>query len=709
MSTATTDELVAASRARNRPRPPNPVGFWLTVWGAPALAAAFLVVKLVTEPLPPLASVSGTTWVALALAVVLILGGELLPVLGTRFKDPTGVSWSTPFAFALLVAFDAVPAVAMLTVATLLSGLLDRHAPFRLAFNAGQYGLSLLAADAVLHAFGVEASLDRPWHPTSLLELLVCLLAAMAYFVVNEVVVSFVIGQMTGAGFWAEFRSTIAFEISVNGAQLALGPMVAALMVVSPLMTVLAVIPVAAIHLSAAGQMKNAWAAEHDELTGLANRLQFNRATRKALRALSESDAGGHLALLLLDLDRFKEVNDVLGHATGDRVLQEVAARLTEALPDAELVARLGGDEFTVLVQVPDQASAVAAGEAIGELLRRPYTHDGGQLIDIDASVGIAMAPEHGLDLETLFSRADVAMYHAKREQLGCAVYDPRATGGSITRLGILGSLRRALELDELYLDYQPKIDLVGRHLVGVEALVRWRHPSGVTIPPDEFIPAAEQSGLMPQVTGAVLQMALAQCAAWRLEGLEAPVAVNVSLRDLLETGFVSDVAGMLRRHGIPPSLLTLEVTERVLASDLASARRAMVELNRLGVVLSMDDFGTGWSSLLMLRTLPVDEVKLDRSFVSRAVDSDMDQAIVAKVAELAHALGLTVVAEGVETAEVLERLAALGCDQAQGWHVARPMAGDAVVGWSRALAERAERAERLRVGAVVPAQLPRS
>ncbi len=705
MSTATTDELVAASRARNRPQPLDPIAFWATVWGAPALAAALVAWKLVTDPLPTPDLVSGTTWVALASAVVLILGGELLPVIGTRFKDPTGVSWSTPFAFALLIAFDALPAVILLTIATLLSGLLDRHAPFRLAFNAGQYGLSIFAADAVLHLFGVRASLDQPWHPSSPFELLVCLLAAVAYFLVNEVVVSFVIGQMTASGFWNEFRSTLLFEISVNGSQLAMGPMVAAMMVVSPLMTILAVIPVAAIHLSAAGQMKNEWAALHDDLTGLANRSQFNGTTRKALRTLAEG-GGQQLAILLLDLDRFKEVNDVLGHATGDRVLQEVASRLTEALPAAELVARLGGDEFTVLLEVPDAAAAVAAGEAIGEVLRRPYTHDGGQLIDIDASVGIAMAPEHGLDLETLLSRADVAMYTAKREQLGCAVFDPTAAAVSITRLGILGSLRRALELEELYLEYQPKIDLASRHLVGVEALVRWRHPSGVTVPPDEFIPAAEQSGLMPQVTDAVLEMALTQCAGWRRQGLEAPVAVNVSLRDLLEPDFVDGVAARLRRHAIPPSMLTLEVTERVLAHDLAGARRSMVQLKNLGVVLSMDDFGTGWSSLLMLRTLPVDEVKLDRSFVSRAVDSDMDQAIVAKIAELAHALGLTVVAEGVETAQVLDRLTTLGCDQAQGWHVARPMAADVVVAWSE---QWLSSPQRLRVDAVVPAQLPRS
>lgn len=687
MSTATADELVAANHARNRPQPPDPVGFWSTIWGAPAVGAALVAWQLAAGALPVPDDISGTTWLALGVAVVLILGGELLPVLGVRFKDPTGVSWSTPFAFAVLLAFGALPAVLLLASATLLSGAIDRHAPFRLAFNAGQYALSLFAAAGVMHLAGVHASLAEPWYPSSLRDVLLCLLAGVAYFVVNEVVVSYVVGQMVDSSFWEEFRSTLKFEISVNGAQLAMGPMVAAMLAVSPLMTVLAVIPVAAIHLSAAGQMESAWAAEHDDLTSLANRTKFNATTRKALRALAESaDPTRGLAVLLLDLDRFKEVNDVLGHATGDLVLQEVATRLSDALPDAELIARLGGDEFTVLLEAPDAATALEAGNRIVEHLRRPYTHDGGHLIDIDASVGIALAPTHGRDLETLLSRADVAMYHAKREQLGCFVYDSSSTAGSVTRLGILGSLRRALELQELYLHYQPKIDVTRRRLVGVEALVRWRHPSGVDVPPDEFIPAAEQSGLMPQVTDAVLEMALTQCGEWGRHGLQIPVAVNVSLRDLLEPDFVAEVSTKLRRHRIPAALLTLEVTERVLANDLDQVRVAMAQLTALGVGLSMDDFGTGWSSLLMLRDLPVTEVKLDRSFVSRATDSEMDEAIVAKVAELAHALRLTVVAEGVETGEVLDRLGVLGCDQAQGWHVARPMAADAVVEWCAGL-----------------------
>ncbi len=687
MSTATPDELVAVSRARNLPDPLQPLQFWGLVWAVPLLAVPLTVWLGFHEPLTRLADVSRDSLVALSLALLLILGGEVLPMFGRRFKDPTGVSWATPFAFAVLIAFDALSAVLLLVVATIVSGLIDRQGLFRLAFNAGQYTLSLLAAQAVLSAFGVRASLAEPWYPHSVGEAAVCLLAGAAYFVVNETLVSAALAALRGDSLFTELRQTLKFEISVNGAQLALGPLVATLMVVSPVLTLLAVIPVIAIHLSAAGSMATAWAASHDDLTGLANRAEFNAVTSRALRQHQERERQDtKLALLLLDLDGFKEVNDILGHPTGDRVLKEVADRLLATIPQAQVIARPGGDEFTILLEVSGAAEAMEAGERIGESLRQPYMHENGQLVDIDASIGIAVYPDHGADLATLFSRADVAMYAAKRESAGCLVFDPASPVHSISRLGILGSLRRALDEGELYLDYQPKIDLKDRALVGVEALVRWRHPSGVLIPPDEFIPAAEQSGLMPRLTDAVLEMALTQGSAWRRSGLEVPVAVNVSLRDLLEPGFVAGVAAKLKRHRMPARNLTLEVTERVLANDLASARRSMVQLNKLGVGLSMDDFGTGWSSLLMLRTLPVTEVKLDRSFVTRAVDSEMDQAIVAKVAELCHALGLTVVAEGVETLSVLDKLASLGCDEAQGWHVARPMAGDAMVAWSNEL-----------------------
>ena len=554
-----------------------------------------------------------------------------------------------------------------------------------MVFNAGQYALSILAAYAVLALFGVRASMTQPWAPSGGLDLLACVLAAAAFFLVNEILVSVALGALSGDSPWAEFVDTLRFETAVNGSQLLLGPLVAIVMLHAPLLTPLALIPVAAIHLSAIGAQRSAWAAAHDGLTGLANRVRFNETATKLLSLLAANRRGDDgLALFLLDLDRFKEINDVLGHPTGDRVLCEVANRLTAALPDADVVARLGGDEFAFLHRVTGPDDALALGEVVVAALRVPYRHDGTQLVDIDGSIGIALAPLHGDDLETLLSGADVAMYSAKRESSGAALFDPAADASSVTRLGILGSLRRALDDDELYLDYQPKVDLGTRALVGAEALLRWRHPSGVRVMPDEFVPAAERSGLMPRLTERVLDLALHQAHVWRADGLHVPIAVNVSLRDLQQPDFADRLAEKLRQHQVPPTDLTLEVNERVLTADIPQARTSLVRLHELGIRLSMDDFGAGWTSLLSLRTLPVTEVKLDASFVSRVVESEMDEAIVAKVVELAHALGLRVVAQGVETVPVLDLLTGLGCDQAQGWHVAPPMGGDDVLTWSQ-------------------------
>lgn len=418
-----------------------------------------------------------------------------------------------------------------------------------------------------------------------------------------------------------------------------------------------------------------------DDLTGLANRSYLIEAITDAVARVQ---APQQIAFLLLDLDNFREVNEALGHDIGDVVLEDVAGRLRDNFGERSMViSRLGGDEFALVFAVNDEAEALALGKRLKQVLATPYVHDDEHLVDVDASIGICLGPEHGSTGGELFGHADTAMYRARKDKSGLGMYDPTSDRHAVSRVGIVGSLRRALQDNELYLEYQPKISLSTRRIVGVEALVRWRHPSGQTVPPDEFIPAAERSGLMPQLTDAILDMAMDDVRGWRRSGFEVPVAVNVTATDLLEPNFVENLAAKLKEHRIPASHLTLEVTERVLADDLARARSVMVSLNKLGVKMAMDDFGTGWSSLLMLRSLPVSEVKLDRSFVSRAVDSEMDQAIVAKVTELCHALELVVVAEGVETEQVLDRLIRLGCDEAQGWFVATPMSPDEVILWS--------------------------
>ena len=677
-------QQLAAQTARNRPVPARPGVFWAFVGGTPVVAVVLVAAFALAASAVPLAAVEPGTWLALGIVTLLVLGGELLPILSGRGEDPTGVAWSTPFAFGALLFGDVVVAVLLYSGATVVNGLLTGKATHRWAFNAGQYALSLVAAEQVLSGFGIHSTLDDPWAPTSARDLVACLLAAVAFFAVNEVLVAVVVAALQGRSLRDELTGSLRFEVAVNGSQLLLGPLVAVVMLNAPLLTALAVVPVAAVQRSVAGALESRRAAEHDHLTGLPNRAHFTHVTQQSVRRAAECAGGsGGLALFVLDLDRFKDVNDVLGHPVGDRALCEVAARLRAAVPQADVVARLSGDEFAFTVKgISDPAVALELAALVGQALGEPFPQPSGHLIDLDASIGIALAPAHGTDVDTLFSRADIAMYQAKRNSAGAAVFSVPDGPVAVTRLGVITSLRRALDHGELLLHFQPKVDLRTGALVGAEALVRWQHPSGEMVAPDDFIPVAEQSGLMPRLTANVLDMALAQCSAWRSAGRPVPIAVNVSLRDMLQDGFAHSIATALLRHAVPPAMLTLEVTERVLAGDLSHVRATMLELHDLGVKLSMDDFGTGWASLQMLRQLPVDEVKLDRTFVTCALDSATDLAIVAMVTRLAHALDMTVVAEGVENREVFDRLAALGCDQAQGYHVARPMPAADLPGW---------------------------
>jgi diguanylate cyclase (GGDEF)-like protein len=383
-----------------------------------------------------------------------------------------------------------------------------------------------------------------------------------------------------------------------------------------------------------------------------------------------------------LDLDRFKEVNDTLGHQMGDRLLGHVAARIRGALRPSDVVARLGGDEFAVLLpSISDAAGATEVALRIQAALSEPYNFEG-VLLELEASIGIALYPDHGADVSQLQRSADVAMYLAKDERSGIEVYSADKDQNSTTRLGLLGSLRQGIEGGQLELHYQPKVALSSGAVVGVEALVRWRHPHRGLIFPDEFIPLAERSGLMHRLTAYVVDAALEQAARWWAVGLEIPVAVNVSARDLHGTMLAETVGRGLARHGLPASALRLELTERVLMSEPARVADTLGALERLGVQLSLDDFGTGYSSLVLLQRLPVSEIKIDRSFVKRLLTSPDDTKIVRSIVDLAHALGIEAVAEGVETEEVWDLLDELGCDSAQGWYASRPLPADRATEW---------------------------
>jgi diguanylate cyclase (GGDEF)-like protein len=419
--------------------------------------------------------------------------------------------------------------------------------------------------------------------------------------------------------------------------------------------------------------------ALHDALTGLPNRSLLYRRAERALRG----DDGG--AMLLIDLDRFKEVNDTLGHDHGDQLLVEVAARLRCALRRGDTLARLGGDEFAVLLAgLPHRGAAVELAGRLQDSLRRPFALRGVS-IELEASAGVALYPDHGKTVGTLLQRADVAMYDAKRGGLGIAVYEPRRDPHSADRLGLLAELRRGIASGELVLHYQPKVALGSGEVTGVEALVRWEHPAHGLLAPDRFLPLAERTGTIADLTRWVVDSALAQHRVWREEGIDLPVAVNLAAANVVDVALPDAIAGLLARHGVAGDRLECEISEHTVMADPLRATDVLDRLRALGVRLSLDDFGTGHSSLAYLKRLPLDEVKIDRSFVSGMADDDNDLVIVRSTIDLARNLGLAVVAEGVEDAATMDRLAVLRCDTAQGYHLSRPLPAGALAAWLQA------------------------
>jgi diguanylate cyclase (GGDEF)-like protein len=417
-------------------------------------------------------------------------------------------------------------------------------------------------------------------------------------------------------------------------------------------------------------------AALHDPLTGLPNRALLGDRLAQALRAAERS--GDHVAVMIIDLDRFKEVNDTLGHHVGDLLLRQVADQLAATIRGADSIARLGGDEFAVLLPAtatPADASAVA--DRVLAALHDSFTVDG-LTLDVEASIGIAVCPEHGRDAVQLLRRADVAMYVAKELKTGVAVYDAAHDVHAPARLALLGDLRRALDTDnQITLHYQPKMDLALGRLHGVEALIRWHHPERGLVMPGEFIPLAENTALIQRLTQHTLQLAISQARAWLDAGTPTPVAVNLSTRALLDDTFPHDVLDLLNKHALPAALLHLEITESSIMADPDKALHTLNTLHQAGIRLSIDDFGTGYSSMAYLKQLPVDEIKIDRSFVTHMTTDPDDATLVRSAIDLGHNLGLAVVAEGVENQTTLDHLRELGCDLAQGYHLGRPAPAD--------------------------------
>jgi diguanylate cyclase (GGDEF)-like protein len=425
--------------------------------------------------------------------------------------------------------------------------------------------------------------------------------------------------------------------------------------------------------------------ATHDTLTGLPNRAQLHDRLERLISLHRTGDS--RFALLLLDLDRFKMINDTFGHDRGDAVLKSFCSRLKVAVRQQDLIARMGGDEFAVLLPGAEEAVAVLIAERILGALEEPILVEG-QPLDVRTSIGIALYPEHGPDLATLMQRADTAMYAAKKSCSERAVYSAGTDALHPRRLSLVGELREGITSDELVLHYQPKVNLASMQFDGVEALVRWQHPREGLMLPDKFIPLAERGGLMRPLSLWVLQTASQQSFQWLNTGLPLRVAVNLSAGDL-DRYMIESIARLQQQSGVPQGSLTIEITEGALIINKTRARDVLAELHQLGVTISIDDFGTGHSSLAYLRDLPVDELKIDRSFVNRLTTNHKDQLIVKSVINLGHSLGLRVVAEGVETRADLEFLSAWGCDDAQGNYISRPLPASALRSWDMNLRNR--------------------
>ncbi len=419
--------------------------------------------------------------------------------------------------------------------------------------------------------------------------------------------------------------------------------------------------------------------ALHDSLTGLPNRTLLRDRLQMALAEADQSNT--RLALFFLDLNRFKDINDTFGHHSGDLVLQTLAARLQAEVDVQGTAARLGGDELAVVLPATDERAAIAAAERILSVFNEPLTLEG-QVFDIGSSIGIALYPDHGEDPAVLMRRADIAMYAAKRGGDGYVVYSPEMEQSNPTRVALTRELRMAIATNQLVLHYQPQVHLESHCAEHVEALVRWNHPDHGFMAPDTFIPVAEESGLIRPLTAWVLNEALRQVAVWKSEGQDIRVSVNLSTRSLHDPEIVETVRVCLERWSVSAGNLALEITESAIIIDPDRALDIATRLHDLGVRLSIDDFGTGYSSLAYLQRLPIDEVKIDRSFVSDVIANADSAFIVRSVIDLAHNLGIQVVAEGVEDSTVLDSLAAQDCELAQGYYISRPLTADAVLPW---------------------------
>ncbi|WP_430866971.1 putative bifunctional diguanylate cyclase/phosphodiesterase [Demequina aurantiaca] len=594
--------------------------------------------------------------------------------MNTRPEERT-LSTSAPFVLALIVVAGVGFAVVVQAIASIADDLLSRRELKKSLFNTAQYAVSVFAGGLVYSWLAGTPLFALPSgvHAGDILPLLA---AGMVMVAVNWVLVAGVVSLASGQTLWTVLRSDSRDFVVTNLILLCVGGIAAIVAGDGVGALALLAAPVVAAHLFASSAAKHAHAATHDALTGLGNRGQADFDLNRALEMAQRTRSGGP-GLVFLDLDHFKDFNDTLGHPVGDRILREIADRLVSSAPESATVHRLGGDEFAVVMNGSLEECQQTARDLIGSL-DAPVKLDDLELL-VRVSAGLAVAPMHGTDVESLMKNSDIALYHAKLERDRISTYAPDFDVNTIERLQLLADLRSALDSGELDVVYQPQVNLGDRRTVGVEALVRWNHPVRGNVPPDEFIPLAENSGLIYPLTVFVLDRALRQLSHWRTDGHDVRMAVNLSARHLSDLALPDRVEEIAARYGVPLNSLVLEVTETGIFSDPVRADLVIRALRQRGVAIAIDDYGTGNASLSYLKKLEIDELKVDRSFVSNISDDNQDLIIVRSTIELALALGLRVVAEGIEDEATAQELHKLGEVVGQGYHLGRPVGAQAI------------------------------
>ena len=639
----------------------------LFMWVVTALAAP-LVALTAWQAAAHLDGLDAHLVIVIALFSLVLVAGELWPIPVARGEEGGDeITVSSTFGFALLLVVPVFFTVLAQTIALALDWKLHGRQWHRLPFNVAQYALAFAAARGAYALAAQEPFTGIADGPPDLFGAVV---AGATFLLLNNGLVAVAVASHLQVPVWKVLAEDVTWQLMTSAPLLGLGPLAAQAAQWTPASVVLLLIPIVALHRSGHTAMKREQEALRDPLTGLANRTLLASAAERALQS-----ATGTTAMLLIDLDHFKDVNDTLGHAVGDELLIAVSQRLQAEAGPGDLVARLGGDEFVVLARRcagPQEAEDLA--RRLGEAISQPYRVQG-VVLTVGCSVGIGLAPDHVGDVEGLLRCADVALYAAKDTRGTHALYDRHTDQHSAALLGLQADLRAALEDPEdqqISVVYQPQLDLHTGRVSAVECLVRWRHPELGNLLPDNFIPMAESTSLIDSLMRRVLHLALAQLAAWSREGLDLSLAVNLSARQLSDLTLPTTVLDVLQQHDVSPDRLLLEVTESRLMSDPERSVQILSRLQALGVSLSIDDFGTGYSSLAYLQRLAVDELKIDKSFIL-GLGEPGNAAIVRSTIELGHNLGLRIVAEGVEDQASADALAGMGCDMLQGYFLGRP------------------------------------